>query len=117
VIFESGDKGKRQAYIAVHKIDWAEVKLARAVRPTAGPPVASTFTLPESKHEVVEINMRNVRVIRLRHGRGMMKFRDDRGYFSGHFKQGGRQGPGVEINARGKFTGTFAREFRRGAGV
>lgn len=116
VRFTDDAKGKRLAYVAVHKLDWAEVKVARPAVPSAGPCVAGMFELPDPGYRVVEVNMRNVRVVRLRDGKGMIKFADDRGYFSGGFEHGARHGPGVELGPRGKFTGSFHQEFRRGPG-
>lgn len=57
--------------------------------------------------------MRGVRVVRRKHGKGMFKFPDDRGYYSGGWLRGLRHGLGVQLNLSGKFMGHFKRERRR----
>ena len=61
--------------------------------------------------------MRSVRVARRKHGKGMFKFTDERGYYSGGWLRGLRHGLGVELNMQGKFMGRFKRERRRGPGT
>lgn len=61
--------------------------------------------------------MRQVRIQRVRHGRGAFQFPDDRGFFSGQWRRGLRHGLGVELNLMGKFAGQFDQEWRRGRGT
>ncbi len=61
--------------------------------------------------------MRSVRVARRKHGMGMFKFPDDRGYYSGSWLRGLRHGLGVTIDMQGKFMGRYKRERRRGRGT
>jgi hypothetical protein len=61
--------------------------------------------------------MRGVQVARRKHGLGMFKFSDDRGYYSGSWLRGMRHGMGVTIDMQGKFMGKFKKERRSGRGT
>ncbi|KAA0165355.1 hypothetical protein FNF31_02017 [Cafeteria roenbergensis] len=116
--FEEEDRGRRLAYVATHKLNWADFALAMSKRGIGKP---MTQKGPWAKDQLPEsytaVTMRGVRVVRLQHGRGMYKFRDERGFYSGQWRLGRRHGLGVEINAQGRYTGRLEREWRRGEGT
>jgi len=116
VRFARDRKGQRLAYVAAHKYNWAEFRLA-VHRYTAGRVLTGKLELPDLTGEYQEVNMRNVTVSRRRHGVGMYRFKDERGFYSGHFRHGLRHGTGTEVNAQGRFQGRFDKDWRAGPGT
>jgi hypothetical protein len=114
VRFSKDKKGQRNAYIAVHKFNWSEFRVA--YHRYTGEVIAGKNELPGLTPEFQEVNMRNVTVSRRKHGIGMHKFSDERGFYSGHWRHGLRHGVGTEINQQGRFQGNFDRDWRRGPG-
>lgn len=116
--FEDADRGRRLAYVATHKLNWADFALAMSKRGVGRP---RTQKGPWAKDQLPDtftaVTMRGVRVVRLQHGRGMYKFPDERGFYSGQWRLGRRHGLGVEINAQGRYNGRLEREWRRGEGT
>lgn len=115
VRFSKDKKGQRLAYIACHKYNWAEFRIA--VHRYSGHVITGKAELPQMTKEYQEINMRNVTVSRRRHGIGMYRFPDERGFYSGHFRHGLRHGVGTEVNVQGRFQGRLERDWRSGPGT
>ena len=112
--FSRDKKGQRMAYIAVHKFNWSEFRVA--YHRYNGSIITGKNDLVGLTGEYQEINMRNVTVSRRRHGVGMYKYNDERGFYSGEYRHGLRHGMGTEINQQGRFQGKFERDWRRGPG-
>jgi hypothetical protein len=112
--FARDKKGQRNAYIAVHKFNWSEFRVA--VHRYTGAILTGKNDLVGLTAEHQEVNMRNVTVSRRKHGIGMHKFGDERGFYSGHWRHGLRHGMGTEINQQGRFQGNFEKDWRRGPG-
>lgn len=105
---------QRMAYIAVHKFNWTEFRVA--FHRYKGTIITGKNELAGITGEYQEVNMRNVTVSRRKHGVGMYKFADERGFYSGHWRHGLRHGMGTEVNQQGRFQGAFERDWRRGPG-
>lgn len=114
--FDDTDRGRRLAYVATHKLNWHEYLLAYSRKGT-GRPEAHKAPWTDMHPKLRQVSMRGVSVVRLQHGRGMIKFGDERGFYSGQWRQGLRHGLGVEVNAQGRFSGRLVREWRRGEGT
>ena len=112
--FGTSPRGARQAYIACHKKDWAIILLA--MHSATGAPLAGKGELAQMTEQHVRVNMRPVTVGRRRHGIGMYMHPDDRGYYSGQWVRGLRQGTGTAIDARGRYQGGWLEDQRAGAG-
>jgi hypothetical protein len=113
--FAKDNKGQRLSYVAAHKYNWSEFRLA--VHRYTGAIMTGKNELPDKTGEYQEINMRNVTISRRRHGIGMFKFADERGLYSGHFRHGLRHGVGTEVNVQGRFQGRFDKDWRSGPGT
>jgi hypothetical protein len=99
----------------VHKYNWAEFRVAVHKKdPTKI--MVGKVEMPDLTDEWQEVNMRNVTVSRRRHGVGMFKFSDERGFYSGYWRHGLRHGMGTEVNQQGRFQGLFNRDWRVGPG-
>jgi hypothetical protein len=125
-------KARQMAFIAVHKHNWRDFRLAVPVAPPPPvPPGAHADADADAAQPLVgkaadwdgavpashaEVNMRDVVVARRKHGRGLYRFADERGFYSGQWRRGLRHGAGVEINAAGRFQGGFRGDWRRGPG-
>lgn len=112
--FSKDKKGQRMAYIAVHKYNWSEFRVA--YQRYTGQIITGKNDLPGLTGEFQEINMRNVTLSRRKHGVGMYKYSDERGFYSGEYRHGLRHGMGTEINQQGRYQGKFDRDWRRGPG-
>lgn len=115
VRFGRDRKAQRQAYVAVHKYNWAEFRVA-VHRKDATQIMVGKIEMPDLTDEWQEINMRNITVSRRRHGVGLYKFSDERGFYSGNWRHGLRHGMGTELNQQGRFQGQFNRDWRLGPG-
>ena len=113
--FGRDQKAQRQAYVAVHKYNWSEFRVA--VHRRTQEIIVGKVELEGLTDDFAEINMRNITVSRRRHGVGMFKYADERGFYSGNFRHGLRHGMGTEINMQGRFQGEFNRDWRLGAGT
>jgi len=116
VRFTDSDRGRRLAYVATHKLNWSEFVLAMP-KHGVGRPEARKGGFERLDSRLKLVTMRGVRVLRLQHGKGMYKFDDERGFYSGQWRAGKRHGLGVQINAQGRFSGRLVREWRRGMGT
>ena len=118
VVFAQTAKAQRMAYIAVHKYNWRDFRLAVKEADGSEPLTGKSGefepgALPPGH---VEVNMRDVVIARRKHGRGLYRFPDERGFYSGQWRHGLRHGQGVEINEQGRFQGGFRKDWRRGPG-
>jgi hypothetical protein len=114
VRFGNDERAARQSYRAVHKMNWSEFRVA--VHKQTQEIIVGKGELEGLTSDFQEINMRLVTVTRRRHGIGMYKFNDERGFFSGFWRHGLRHGMGTEVNQQGRFQGNFDDDWRRGPG-
>eukprot|EP00948_MAST-09A_sp_MAST-9A-sp1_P003972 g3972.t1 len=107
-VYFPGPDGPLLEYQAVHKKNWCDVLLAigderRSVQRKPYCQTEGEFT-PE--HQKYAINMRNVLVVRRRHGKGALYYRD-RSFYSGDWFEGKQHGEGEFFSDIGHFKGTF----------
>jgi hypothetical protein len=116
IMLDDDDRGSRLAYIATHKLNWHHFLLGV---PKSGFGKAQAHKAPWGGMDkrLKLVSMRSVKVVRLQHGRGMLRFRDERGFYSGQWCRGKRHGVGCEINSLGRFSGHFVREWKNGVGT
>ena len=114
VRFGNDERAARQSYRAVHKMNWSEFRVA--VHKQTQEIIVGKGELEGLTSDFQEINMRLVTVTRRRHGIGMYKLNDERGFYSGFWRHGLRHGMGTEINQQGRFQGNFDEDWRRGPG-
>jgi hypothetical protein len=115
VRFKHDSKGQRMAYTAAHKHNWSEFRMAS--HRYNGGLLTGKNELEALTGEFQEINMRDVTVTRRKHGKGMFRFPDERGMYTGAWQHGLRHGRGTELNEQGRFQGTFRKDWRRGGGT
>lgn len=113
VRFNKDLRADRMAYIAAHKFNWSIFQLA-ILHDNPDVCLVGKGELKYLTDAYKEINMRSVTVSRKMHGKGMYKFPDERGVYSGRFRHGLRHGVGTEISQMGRFQCHFKNDFREG---
>lgn len=117
VSFAPSEKAQRMAFVAVHKFNWRDFRLAVRESDGAEPVTAKgDFEKGALLAGHSEVNMRDVTIARRKHGRGLYRFVDERGFYSGQWRRGLRHGQGTEISQQGRFQGSFRKDWRRGPG-
>ncbi|RYG56075.1 hypothetical protein EON66_03780 [archaeon] len=104
ITFQNTDEGQELEYIATHKTNWGEyflLYLADANEYVTGKGV------PEDTSGYEDMYMKDIRIDRVRHGRGFLRFSDERGFYSGDWRRGIMHGQGTQINALGRYQGGF----------
>jgi hypothetical protein len=111
--FRKDLRSDRMAFTAAHKYNWSMFLLA-VQKENPNVCLVGKGEIARMSDLYKEINMRNVTVSRRKHGKGMYRFPDDRGIYSGTWRHGLRHGIGTEINQVGRFQGRFERDFKQG---
>jgi hypothetical protein len=111
--FNKDLRADRMAYIAAHKYNWSIFQLA-VHKTNPDNCLVGKGEIKRMTDAFKEINMRNVTVSRKMHGKGMYKYPDERGLYSGRYRHGLRHGVGTEISQHGRFQCTFKHDFREG---
>ena len=128
-----GKEAKELEEMLASKTDWDGVKLALAHKGPEGelPPWAGRGAVPDGSkpyipnYTGVAVNMNAVRVCRIEHGFGTLKVSTSQTvpfigpafeYYHGEFKEGRKDGAGVEYSDHGIFSGYFSKGSKRGRG-
>ncbi|KAJ8598933.1 hypothetical protein CTAYLR_009844 [Chrysophaeum taylorii] len=112
-------------YWASNKTDWDGIKLAvgHVIGDEYLPPFAGRGSVPDGSKDYLPdytpyvVNMQTVRFRRVEQGFGIFKALPSERkfeYYHGQFKEGKRQGAGVEYSDQGVYTGMFYRDQKRG---
>lgn len=114
VKFAETEEGQELSYIATHKSDWHKYWLLWD--PAGFRTRAGRSDKPHSEG-MTDVPMHLVKVERVRHGQGMYRYNDDRGFYSGQWRHNVFHGIGTQINSVGRYQGHHMMEVKDGKGT